>query len=41
MIGEAEFAVAPLLWNRLGELPRGIPGGPAGTVPGFQRGGRA
>lgn len=26
MIGEAEFAVAPLLWNRLAELPRSGPG---------------
>lgn len=26
MIGEAEFAVAPLLWNRIGELPRANPG---------------
>ncbi|MBO1267393.1 aminoglycoside phosphotransferase family protein [Arthrobacter cavernae] len=25
MIGEAEFAVAPLLWNRLAELPRSDP----------------
>ncbi|MGO4188387.1 aminoglycoside phosphotransferase family protein [Pseudarthrobacter sp. TAF60_1] len=25
MIGEPEFAVAPLLWNRLGDLPRGNP----------------
>lgn len=25
MIGEPEFAVAPLLWNRLGDLPRGKP----------------
>lgn len=25
MIGEAEFAVAPLLWNRLGELPASDP----------------
>jgi streptomycin 6-kinase len=25
MIGEPEFAVAPLLWNRLGELPRANP----------------
>lgn len=27
MIGEAEFAVAPLLWNRLAELPRAGAGG--------------
>ena len=27
MIGEAEFAVAPLLWNRIRELPRPIPDG--------------
>jgi streptomycin 6-kinase len=26
MIGEPEFAVAPLLWNRLGDLPRDNPG---------------
>ncbi len=26
MIGEAEFAVAPLLWNRIRELPRADPG---------------
>jgi streptomycin 6-kinase len=26
MIGEPEFAVAPLLWNRLGDLPRDRPG---------------
>ena len=26
MIGEAEFGVAPLLWNRLAELPRASPG---------------
>lgn len=26
MVGEAEFAVAPLLWNRLAELPRSGPG---------------
>ena len=26
MIGEAEFAVAPVLWNRLRELPRNDPG---------------
>ncbi len=26
MVGEAEFAVAPLLWNRLAELPRTGPG---------------
>jgi streptomycin 6-kinase len=26
MIGEAEFSVAPVLWNRLGELPRKDPG---------------
>jgi streptomycin 6-kinase len=26
MIGEAEFAVAPLLWNRLHDLPRSDPG---------------
>ncbi len=26
MIGEAEFAVAPLLWNRLADLPRSDPG---------------
>jgi streptomycin 6-kinase len=25
MIGEAEFAVAPLLWNRIGDLPRADP----------------
>ena len=25
MIGEPEFAVAPLLWNRLADLPRGNP----------------
>jgi streptomycin 6-kinase len=25
MVGEPEFAVAPLLWNRLGDLPRGNP----------------
>ena len=25
MIGEAEFAVAPVLWNRIRELPRRIP----------------
>jgi streptomycin 6-kinase len=25
MIGEPEFAVAPLLWNRLGDLPRSDP----------------
>ena len=25
MIGEAEFAVAPLLWNRIRELPRADP----------------
>jgi streptomycin 6-kinase len=27
MIGEPEFAVAPLLWNRLGDLPRSDPAG--------------
>lgn len=26
LVGEAEFAVAPLLWNRLAELPRSGPG---------------
>ena len=26
MIGEAEFAVAPVLWNRLRELPQQDPG---------------
>lgn len=25
MIGEAEFAVAPILWNRIGDLPRSDP----------------
>lgn len=25
MIGEAEFAIAPMLWNRLGDLPRSDP----------------
>ncbi|WP_411376023.1 aminoglycoside phosphotransferase family protein [Arthrobacter sp. MPF02] len=26
MVGEAEFGVAPLLWNRIGDLPAGAPG---------------
>ena len=37
MIGEAEFAVAPVLWNRLRELPQqGSRAGAARALPGFQ-----
>ena len=35
MIGEAEFAVAPLLWNRIGELDRSDPRRPPGALRDF------
>jgi streptomycin 6-kinase len=34
LIGEAEFAVAPLLWNRIQELPGPIPGRPCWSAAG-------